>query len=167
MHTRTAGRVVGVRGSVVDAEFDDALPAINEAIHVSGPAGAIVVEVRQHLSRTRVRGIAMGFTDGLARGVAARATGEPITVPVGDAVLGRMINVLGEPLDERGPIGAGARRPIHAPGPAVAAQRTQREVFATGMKVIDLLAPLAKGGKAGLFGGAGVGKTVLIMELIR
>ena len=164
------GRVVGVRGSVVDIEFADALPAINEAIHIAGPDKPIVVEVQQHLSRTRVRGIAMSFTAGLSRGTQAQATGQPITVPVGDAVLGRMVNVVGEPIDNQGPIGTGdrvPRRPIHAAGPAVAEQRTEYEIFATGMKVVDLLAPLAKGGKAGMFGGAGVGKTVLIMELIR
>jgi len=167
------GHVVAVRGSVVDLEFPLRLPAIHEAVHVEGPAGRIVVEVQLHLSRTRVRGIAMTFTAGLARRAEARATGGPITVPVGDAVLGRMMDVTGEPMDEAGPIAApdGAagveRRPIHADGPPVSEQVTTREVFATGMKVVDLLAPLAKGGKAGMFGGAGVGKTVLIMELIR
>ena len=166
----TIGRVAGVRGSVVDVEFPDALPAIHEAVHVTAPSGTIVVEVQQHLSRTRVRGIAMSFTAGLSRGAEAQATGQPITVPVGDAVLGRMVNVLGQPIDNKGPIGTGGdtpMRPIHAQGPGVAEQRTQYEVFTTGMKVVDLLAPLAKGGKAGMFGGAGVGKTVLIMELIR
>jgi len=163
------GRVVGVRGSVVDVEFAGGVPAINEAVELKGPSGPIIVEVQQHLSRTRVRGIAMSFTAGLPRGAEARAAGQPITVPVGDAVLGRMLNVVGEPMDEKGPIGDGSveRRSIHAPGPAVGEQRTGYEVFATGMKVVDLLAPLPKGGKAGLFGGAGVGKTVLIMELIR
>jgi len=161
---------------VVDVEFPEGVPAINDAVEVTGPSGPIVVEVHHHLSRTRVRGIAMSFTAGLARGVEAKATGGPITVPVGDAVLGRMLNIVGEPIDEKGPIGQakpeGAsasvqRQPIHAAGPSVSEQRTDDEVFATGMKVIDLLAPLPKGGKAGMFGGAGVGKTVLIMELIR
>ena len=166
------GRVVGVRGSVVDMEFPDRLPAIDEAILVEGPEAPIVVEVQQHLSRTRARGISMSFTAGLWRGAKAEATGRAISVPVGDAVLGRMVNILGAPIDEAGPVGGeGAanveQRPIHAHGPSVAEQRTQYEMFVTGMKVIDLLAPLAKGGKAGMFGGAGVGKTVLIMELIR
>ncbi len=167
------GHVLAVRGSVIDIEFPERLPGINEAVDIEGPSGRMVVEVQQHLSRTRVRGISMSFAAGLARGAEARATGEPITVPVGDAVLGRMVDVLGEPIDDAGPAklpsGAGEvpKRPIHALGPALAEQRTDAEVFATGMKVVDLLAPLAKGGKAGMFGGAGVGKTVLIMELIR
>ena len=164
------GHVVGIRGSVIDMEFPGRLPGINEAIHVEGPLGRIVVEVQLHLSPTRVRGIAMSFAAGLARRTPAWATGQPITVPVGDAVLGRMINVVGEPVDDAGPVGDEAsveRRPIHAHGPSVSGQLTGFEVFTTGMKVVDLLAPLAKGGKAGMFGGAGVGKTVLIMELIR
>jgi len=171
--SESIGWIVGVRGSVIDMEFPDRLPVIDEAIHVEGPAGRITVEVQMHLSRTRVRGIAMNFTAGLQRRTKAVGTGAPITVPVGDAVLGRMIDVLGEPLDEGAAFEAGAQdakhmfRPIHRPGPAVAEQRTDYEIFATGMKVVDLLAPLAKGGKAGMFGGAGVGKTVLIMELIR
>ncbi len=175
------GRVVGVRGSVLDLEFTDGLPGINHAVQIEGPSGPIVVEVQQHLSQTKVRGIAMSSTAGLSRGVEARSTGRPITVPVGDVVLGRMINVLGQPIDDGPaivPEGAGdegpaagpgkvALEPIHVRGPAISAQRTEYEVFATGMKVVDLLAPLCKGGKAGMFGGAGVGKTVLIMELIR
>jgi F-type H+-transporting ATPase subunit beta len=168
------GRVVGVRGSVVDMEFGDGLPGIDDAIRISGPAGGIVIEVQQHLSQTKVRGIAMSSTDGVARGVSARTTGDPITVPVGDAMLGRMVNVLGAPIDEGPPIGgregddpSPPLKPIHVASPTVAEQRTEFEVFRTGTKVIDLLAPLAKGGKAGMFGGAGVGKTVLIMELIR
>ena len=167
------GHVIAVRGSVIDIEFPERLPGINEAIDIEGPSGRMVVEVQQHLSRTRVRGISMSFAAGLARGAEALATGDPIIVPVGDAVLGRMVDVLGEPIDDAGPAklpsGSGevAKRPIHALGPALAEQRTEAEVFATGMKVVDLLAPLAKGGKAGMFGGAGVGKTVLIMELIR
>jgi len=167
------GRVVGIRGSVIDLEFPERLPGINEAVHIEGPAGRILVEIQLHLSQTRVRGIAMSFTAGVARHTEARATGQPITVPVGDAVLGRMIDVAGEPIDDGGPIeptdGAHRveRRPIHARGPGISEQLTTYEIFATGMKVVDLLAPLAMGGKAGMFGGAGVGKTVLIMELIR
>ncbi len=160
------GHVVGVRGSVVDLEFADGLPGINHAVEIVGPSGTIVVEVRQHLSQTRVRGIAMSSTDGLSRGLPVTATGSSILVPVGDAVLGRMIDVLGNPLDKAPPVVA-PTNPIHAAGPAVSEQRTGYEVFSTGMKVVDLLAPLSKGGKAGMFGGAGVGKTVLIMELIR
>jgi len=164
------GRIVAIRGSVVDAEFPADLPAINEALHIDLPAGRIVVEVHQHLSRTRVRGIAMSPTDGLSRNTAVVGTGEPILVPVGEPTLGRMINVLGEPLDEKGAVGGPEgveQHPIHAQGPPMSEQRTEYEIFQTGMKVIDLLAPLAKGGKAGMFGGAGVGKTVLINELIR
>jgi F-type H+-transporting ATPase subunit beta len=167
------GRVVGVRGSVVDMEFTDGLPGIDDAVRISGPAGDIVVEVQQHLSQTKVRGVAMSSTDGVARGVEARTIGQPITVPVGDSMLGRMVNILGEPIDEGPPVGeregdpAPSLKPIHVSGPTVSEQRTEFEVFRTGTKVIDLLAPLAKGGKAGMFGGAGVGKTVLIMELIR
>ena len=165
------GHVVGIRGSVVDMEFPHRLPGINEAIHVKGPSGRLVIETQIHLSRTRIRGIAMSFTAGLARKTEARATGHPIMVPVGDAVLGRMINVSGDPIDNMGEIkaknGDDFKSPIHARGPGVAEQITEHEIFMTGMKVVDLLAPLAKGGKAGMFGGAGVGKTVLIMELIR
>jgi len=163
------GQVVTVRGSVVDIEFGDELPTIDDAVNVTGPNGDIVVEIHQHLSRTRVRGIAMTSTDGLARGTQAIATGAPIMVPVGDVVLGRMVNVLGVPLDNGGPVGEGSveTRPIHAHGPAISEQRTDLEIFQTGIKVVDLMAPLSKGGKAGLFGGAGVGKTVLINELIR
>jgi len=165
------GHVVGVRGSVVDMEFEHGLPGINEAVLIEGPDDTVVVEVQQHISQSRARGIAMTFTAGLYRGAEARATGKPMTVPVGDAVLGRMINVLGRPIDEAGDIESdsdkAASQPIHAQGPTLSQQQTKYELFVTGMKVVDLLAPLAKGGKAGLFGGAGVGKTVLIMELIR
>ncbi len=164
----STGYVVGIRGSVVDLEFPGTLPAINEAVQIEGPSGTIVVEVQMHLSRTRVRGIAMSFTAGLKRRMPAQATGQPITTPVGDAVLGRMLNVTGDPIDDLGPVGKNPERcPIHARGPDVSEQLTDYQVFVTGMKAVDLLAPLAKGGKAGMFGGAGVGKTVLIMELIR
>ena len=167
------GHVTGIRGSVIDMEFLDRLPGIHEALHIDGPNGKIVAEVQMHLSSTRVRTIAMSFTAGLARRTLVRATGKAITVPVGDAVLGRILNVTGDPVDDGGDIcGPDSseevpRRPIHAKGPDIVDQLTDNEVFTTGMKVVDLLAPLAKGGKAGMFGGAGVGKTVLIMELIR
>ena len=161
------GTVTSIRGSVVDIAFDEGLPAINEAVLVDTSGDPLLVEVQQHLSDRIVRGIAMASTEGLRRGLAARATGEPITVPVGDALLGRMIDVVGQPLDGKGPIDVEERMPIHAVSPPLASQRTAREVFQTGVKVIDLLAPLPQGGKAGMFGGAGVGKTVLIMELIR
>lgn len=163
------GHVVGIRGSVIDMEFVGGLPSINEAVRIDGPSGPVVVEIQMHLSRTRVRGIALSFTAGLARHTPVVATGAPITVPVGDAVLGRMINVTGTPIDNAGPIDTSKDgvKAIHRRGPDVSEQVTRHEVFTTGMKVVDLLAPLAKGGKAGMFGGAGVGKTVLIMELIR
>ncbi len=170
---RMMGHVTGIRGSVIDMEFPDRLPGIHEALHIDGPVGRIVAEVQLHLSSTRVRAIAMSFTAGLARLTPVRATGQAITVPVGDAVLGRILNVTGDASDDAGDIcsagssGEVQRKPIHAKGPDIVDQLTDNEVFATGMKVVDLLAPLAKGGKAGMFGGAGVGKTVLIMELIR
>jgi len=151
----------------VDIAFEGRLPSINEAVVIDGPAGRLIVEIQQHLDERVVRGVAMRSTDGLRRGMPARATGEPLSIPVDPGLLGRMIDVTGAPLDGKGPLPARERRPIHAGGPALAAQRTAREVFQTGIKVLDLLAPLPKGGKAGMFGGAGVGKTVLIMELIR
>jgi F-type H+-transporting ATPase subunit beta len=167
---RSEGTVVAVRGSVVDVAFEaGALPAIGHALNVAwdGPY-RLVVEVQQHLDPSTVRTVAMQNTAGLARGTGVRATGQPIAVPVGEAVLGRLINVLGEPIDRLGPIAENApRRPIHRAAPALHDQDRSLEIFHTGIKVIDLLAPLVKGGKAAMFGGAGVGKTVLIMELIR
>ena len=151
----------------MDIAFDERLPSINEAVLIDGPAGRIIVEIQQHLDERVVRGIAMRSTDGLRRGTSARATGEPLSIPVDPGLLGRMIDVTGAPLDGKPPLPDRERRPIHAGSPPLAAQHTAREVFQTGIKVLDLLAPLPKGGKAGMFGGAGVGKTVLIMELIR
>ena len=168
--TATAGSVVAVRGSVVDVAFPcGPLPAINDALEVvwDGP-NRLVLEVQQHRDPQTVRAVAMQNTSGLRRHTPVRAIGGPIAVPVGDPVLGRLVNVVGEPIDGRGAFAADARRwPIHRQPPALARQESDRQVFRTGIKVIDLLAPLARGGKAAMFGGAGVGKTVLIMEMIR
>jgi F-type H+-transporting ATPase subunit beta len=168
--TKTStGRVIQVTGPVVDVEFPAGhLPGIYNAIEVvRGDGVRIVCEVQQHLGNNWVRTVAMTTTDGLARGVEAVDTGGPITVPVGEATLGRVFNVLGEPIDEKGPVKATERLPIHRPAPAFDQQRTDTEIFETGIKVIDLVCPFAKGGKIGVFGGAGVGKTVIIQELIR
>jgi F-type H+-transporting ATPase subunit beta len=164
------GRVVAVHGSVLDIRFPvGALPAIAEAVALDWDRGApLIAEVQQHVDRVTARAVALASTAGLRRGTDARALGAPIRVPVGDAVLGRLLNVFGEPTDRGAPLPAEtARRPIHAAAPGIARQTGGREIFHTGIKVIDLLAPLVKGGKAAMFGGAGVGKTVLIMELIR
>jgi F-type H+-transporting ATPase subunit beta len=167
-----AGRVVQVIGAVVDVEFDDHLPEIYNAVRIMSSAGAatpidVVVEVEQHLGENRVRTIAMKPTDGMQRGMRALDLGMPISVPVGPNTLGRVMNVLGEPVDfpDR-PVGAKEQWPIHRPAPQLEEQSTELEMFETGIKVIDLLEPYLKGGKIGLFGGAGVGKTVIIMELI-
>jgi F-type H+/Na+-transporting ATPase subunit beta len=165
-----SGRVVAVHGSVVDIAFPvGVLPGINEAVAIDWDLGPpVVAEVQQHLGPATVRVVALGGTSGLRRGTPARALGEPIRVPVGKAVLGRLLNVIGEPVDRGAPLPpAVERRPIHAPAPPLDRQSGAREIFRTGIKVIDLLAPLVRGGKAAMFGGAGVGKTVLIMELIR
>ena len=163
------GRVIQITGAVVDIEFPAGkLPAIYNAVVVNRGDGAkIVCEVQQHLGNNWVRSVAMTTTDGLARGVEAVDTGSPITVPVGQVTLGRVFNVLGEPIDEKGPVGDSVRLPIHRPAPAFDQQTTETEIFETGIKVIDLVCPFAKGGKIGVFGGAGVGKTVIIQELIR
>ncbi len=164
------GTVVGVAGSVVDVAFASGpLPLLGTAIEAAPPGRPrLVLEVQQHLSPTEVRSVAMHSTSGLARGTVVRATGRPILVPVGEAVLGRLMDVIGEPLDHGGPFPPDVPRlPIHRAPPPLARQGRAAEVFWTGIKVIDLLAPLAQGGKAAMFGGAGVGKTVLIMELIR
>jgi len=165
-----SGRVVAVHGSVLDIAFPSgALPAINEAVSIEWDLGpAVVAEVQQHLDGERVRVVALKGTSGLKRGTPARALGMPIRAPVGENVLGRLLDAIGEPADRGGTLPAQIERcPIHAPAPTLARQDATRDIFHTGIKVIDLLAPLIKGGKAAMFGGAGVGKTVLIMELIR
>jgi F-type H+-transporting ATPase subunit beta len=161
------GRIIQVVGVVIDVEFDqgDKLPAINDAMHVTGPNRLITLEVAQHLDEHTVRAISMSSTDGLKRGEAVTATGGPISVPVGADTQGRMFNVVGEPIDGK-PAPTGKRASIHREPPALTEQANKAEILETGIKVIDLIAPLTKGGKAGLFAGAGVGKTVLIQELI-
>jgi F-type H+/Na+-transporting ATPase subunit beta len=161
-----AGRVTQVMGAVVDVQFDGHLPAILNALHTDNHGNRLVLEVAQHLGESTVRTIAMDGTEGLTRGQEVLDTGEPIAVPVGRETLGRILNVIGEPVDEKGPVNAKTLAPIHAPAPQLVDQSTETEVLTTGIKVIDLLTPYPKGGKIGLFGGAGVGKTVIIMELI-
>ncbi|SFQ46067.1 ATP synthase F1 subcomplex beta subunit [Roseivivax halotolerans] len=160
------GKVTQVIGAVVDVQFDDHLPAILNALETDNNGKRLVLEVAQHLGENTVRCIAMDATEGLVRGQEVSDTDGPITVPVGNATLGRILNVIGEPVDEGPEVKADEYRPIHANAPEFNEQSTESEVLVTGIKVIDLLAPYAKGGKIGLFGGAGVGKTVLIMELI-
>ena len=160
------GHIVQVTGAVVDVQFDENLPEILNALETDNQDTRLVLEVAQHLGENTVRTVAMDSTDGLVRGQEVVDTGEPIAVPVGDNTLGRIMNVIGEPVDELGPIKTTDKRPIHAPAPAYVDQSTESEILVTGIKVVDLLAPYSKGGKIGLFGGAGVGKTVLIMELI-
>ena len=164
--SKAMGKVTQVIGAVVDVQFDGALPAILNALETTNNGKRLVLEVAQHLGENTVRTIAMDATEGLVRGTAVSDLGSPISVPVGDATLGRILNVIGEPVDERGPVAATQTRAIHQPAPAFSEQATESVVLVTGIKVIDLPAPYAKGGKIGLFGGAGVGKTVLIMELI-
>ncbi|NNU79515.1 F0F1 ATP synthase subunit beta [Halovulum dunhuangense] len=160
------GKITQVIGAVVDVQFDDQLPEILNALETENNGVRLVLEVAQHLGENTVRAIAMDATEGLVRGSKVTDTGGPIMVPVGDGTLGRIMNVVGEPVDEKGPVEATERRPIHASAPEFAEQSTESEILVTGIKVIDLLAPYSKGGKIGLFGGAGVGKTVLIQELI-
>ncbi|SPJ28323.1 F0F1 ATP synthase subunit beta [Falsiruegeria mediterranea] len=160
------GKVTQIIGAVVDVQFDDALPEILNALDTTNNGKKLVLEVAQHLGENTVRTIAMDATEGLVRGAAVTDTGAPIAVPVGNATLGRILNVVGEPIDEKGPVETDETRAIHQDAPDFADQATESEVLVTGIKVVDLLAPYAKGGKIGLFGGAGVGKTVLIMELI-
>ena len=160
------GRITQVTGAVVDVAFDGELPQILNALETMNGENRLVLEVAQHLGENTVRTIAMDSTEGLVRGQAVTDTQSSITVPVGVETLGRIMNVIGEPIDEAGPIKTKARRPIHAPAPEFTEQSTEAEILVTGIKVVDLLAPYAKGGKIGLFGGAGVGKTVLIQELI-
>tara|TARA_R110000751_G_scaffold306380_1_gene424581 strand:- start:1315 stop:2697 length:1383 start_codon:yes stop_codon:yes gene_type:complete len=153
-------------GAVVDVKFDGELPPILNALHVDNNGQRLVLEVAQHLGESAVRTIAMDTTEGLQRGQEVTDTGDAISVPVGPETLGRILNVIGEPVDERGPVNTKKRSPIHREAPAFIDQSTDTEILVTGIKVIDLIAPYTKGGKIGLFGGAGVGKTVLIMELI-
>ncbi len=160
------GWVTQIIGAVVDVQFDGELPHILNALELENHGNRLVLEVAQHLGESTLRTIAMDSTDGLVRGVEVKDTGAPIHVPVGPETLGRILNVIGEPIDERGPINAKRTASIHQPAPAFVDQSTEQEILITGIKVVDLLAPYAKGGKIGLFGGAGVGKTVLIMELI-
>jgi F-type H+-transporting ATPase subunit beta len=160
------GHIAQVIGAVVDVQFDGHLPEILNALETSNNNQRLVLEVAQHLGESTVRCIAMDSTEGLVRGQPVADTGTPIAVPVGAATLGRIMNVIGEPIDEAGPVVGEALRPIHAPAPTYADQATEAQILVTGIKVVDLLAPYAKGGKIGLFGGAGVGKTVLIQELI-
>jgi F-type H+/Na+-transporting ATPase subunit beta len=164
--TAATGKISQVIGAVVDVSFDGELPAILSALETDNNGNRLVLEVAQHLGENTVRTIAMDSTDGLTRGQAVTATGAQISVPVGPMTLGRIVNVIGEPIDERGPVNAAKRNPIHAEAPAFVDQSTEAAILVTGIKVIDLLAPYARGGKIGLFGGAGVGKTVLIQELI-
>jgi F-type H+/Na+-transporting ATPase subunit beta len=160
------GRVAQVIGAVVDVSFEGGLPPILSALETDNGGNRLVLEVAQHLGENVVRTIAMDSTDGLTRGQVVNSTGAQISVPVGPQTLGRIMNVIGEPIDERGPINSETRAPIHASAPEFVDQSTETSILVTGIKVIDLLAPYAKGGKIGLFGGAGVGKTVLIQELI-
>ena len=166
MSDRRVGRVRQVTGAVVDVQFDGQLPSILNALETQNQGNRLVLEVAQHLGENTVRTIAMDTTEGLVRGQEVTDTGEAISVPVGEETLGRIMNVIGEPIDEAGPIKSNQRRPIHALAPLFVDQSTEVEVLTTGIKVVDLLAPYSKGGKVGLFGGAGVGKTVLIQELI-
>uniref|UniRef100_G1S6Q0 ATP synthase subunit beta n=1 Tax=Nomascus leucogenys TaxID=61853 RepID=G1S6Q0_NOMLE len=160
------GRIVAVIGAVVDVQFDEGLPPILNALEVQGRETRLVLEVAQHLGESTVRTIAMDGTEGLVRGQKVLDSGAPIKIPVGPETLGRIMNVIGEPIDERGPIKTKQFAPIHAEAPEFMEMSVEQEILVTGIKVVDLLAPYAKGGKIGLFGGAGVGKTVLIMELI-
>src|SRR4029078_2242560 len=166
----STGTIVQVNGPVVDVEFHDALPAIYNALSVEyrlqNEPVSLTLEVQQHLGDKRVRTISMSGTEGLKRGYAVTDTGRPIAMPVGDGVMGRVFNVTGTPVDERGPVVATQTYPIPPPPPSLADQTTSPQVLATDIKVIDLICPFLKGGKVGAFGGAGVGKTVVIMELI-
>ena len=159
------GKVIQVMGAVVDVKFEDSLPAILEALEIETDGRRLVLEVAQHLGEDAVRTIAMDTTEGLERGHDVKSTGQPISVPVGDETLGRIMNVIGEPVDEKGDIKTESVRAIHQPAPDFIEQSTESEMLVTGIKVVDLLCPYSKGGKIGLFGGAGVGKTVLIMAV--
>ncbi|MDZ4867290.1 MAG: F0F1 ATP synthase subunit beta [Alphaproteobacteria bacterium] len=164
--TNITGKVTQVIGAVVDVQFENELPAILNALETKNGSIRLVLEVAQHLGESTVRTIAMDSTEGLVRGQEVKDTGRPISIPVGPGTLGRIINVIGEPIDEAGPVKGTEMRPIHADAPKFTEQSTEAQILLTGIKVVDLLAPYARGGKIGLFGGAGVGKTVLIQELI-
>jgi F-type H+-transporting ATPase subunit beta len=164
--TNNVGKITQILGAVVDVQFEDQLPEIMNALHCVRDDGTLVLEVAQHLGESTVRTIAMDATEGLTRGQRVTDTGNPIMVPVGPETLGRIMNVIGEPVDERGPVVTAQKLPIHRSAPEFVEQSTETEILVTGIKVVDLLAPYSRGGKVGLFGGAGVGKTVLIMELI-
>jgi F-type H+-transporting ATPase subunit beta len=166
MMASKVGRITQVIGAVVDVKFEDHLPAILNALETRNQGNRLVLEVAQHLGESTVRTIAMDTSEGLVRGQEVSDTGQPISVPVGAGTLGRIINVIGEPVDEAGPVPHQETRPIHQDAPLYTDQSTEAAILVTGIKVVDLLAPYAKGGKVGLFGGAGVGKTVIIMELI-
>ncbi len=166
MASNIVGRVTQVMGAVVDVQFDGDLPFIQNALTSRIEDRTLVLEVAQQLGERTVRCIAMDSTDGMIRGQEVVDTGEPITVPVGPGTLGRIMNVVGDPIDEKGPVTYTKRYPIHREAPSFEDQATSAEILVTGIKVVDLLAPYLKGGKIGLFGGAGVGKTVLIQELI-
>jgi F-type H+-transporting ATPase subunit beta len=166
MASNKVGKIRQVMGAVVDVQFEGHLPEILNALETTNQGNRLVLEVAQHLGESTVRTIAMDSSEGLTRGQDVTDTGQPIEVPVGDETLGRIMNVIGEPVDEAGPVKTKVKRAIHQPAPTFAEQSTDAELLVTGIKVVDLLAPYAKGGKVGLFGGAGVGKTVLIMELI-
>lgn len=166
MAKNNVGTITQVMGAVVDVRFEGQLPAILNALHTTNDGKVLVLEVAQHLGENTVRTIAMDTSEGLVRGQEVSDTGSAIQMPVGPETLGRILNVIGDPIDERGPVGHKMTRPIHADAPSFVEQSTEAEVLVTGIKVIDLLAPYLKGGKIGLFGGAGVGKTVTIMELI-
>ncbi|MBS4083682.1 MAG: F0F1 ATP synthase subunit beta [Rhizobiales bacterium] len=166
MATNATGKITQVIGAVVDVQFEGHLPEILNALETQNQGQRLVLEVAQHLGESTVRTIAMDSSEGLVRGQKVSDTGQPIAVPVGEGTLGRIMNVVGEPIDEAGPVKSSGTRPIHAPTPSYTDQSTEAEILVTGIKVVDLLAPYAKGGKIGLFGGAGVGKTVLIQELI-
>jgi F-type H+-transporting ATPase subunit beta len=160
------GHITQVIGAVVDVQFEGHLPAILNALETENQGQRLVLEVAQHLGESTVRTVAMDTSEGLVRGQKVSDTGQPIAVPVGDGTLGRIMNVVGDPVDEAGPVPYQERRPIHQPAPSYTDQATESEILVTGIKVVDLLAPYAKGGKVGLFGGAGVGKTVNMLELI-
>ena len=166
MVKKNIGIITQVTGAVVDVSFEKDLPGILNALEVDHEGSKLILEVAQHLGENSVRTIAMDTTDGLVRGQEVIDTGDPISVPVGKETLGRILNVVGEPVDKRGPIKSKTTASIHQPAPEFVEQSTETEILVTGIKVVDLLAPYSKGGKVGLFGGAGVGKTVILMEFI-